>query len=269
MTRPATLPVRRLYETERLRRALDEHGAAYIPGALDARLSANARTAIDALAPVHWDEVHHDPRGLSGGRFLDRYLCVFNRDPYWLGFLDRPGVIELTEAVLGRDCHVIGQTAWRSHAGFRGEPLHVDYLPPGFSGKPVRDEAAAPAFILTVHYYLCDVGPALAPTRVVPGSHRAARAPLLGEQEWRGVRAQPVLAAAGDALVFRSDVWHAGSDNTTADGVRYLLQVHYGRREMAQHFSPYLEWRFDPAVLAAATRRQRRLLGDHEPGAYD
>jgi hypothetical protein len=38
---------------------------------------------------------------------------------------------------------------------------------------------------------------------------------------------------------------------------------------MAQHFSPYFEWRFNPAAIAAATKRQQRLLGDHEPGAYD
>ena len=42
-----------------------------------------------------------------------------------------------------------------------------------------------------------------------------------------------------------------------------------GRREMAQHFSPFMEWRFNPDVLAAASKRQRRLLGDHDPGAYD
>jgi hypothetical protein len=51
--------------------------------------------------------------------------------------------------------------------------------------------------------------------------------------------------------------------------VRYILQVHYGRREMAQHFSPFMDWRFDAAVLRAASKRQRRLLGEHEPGAYD
>jgi ectoine hydroxylase-related dioxygenase (phytanoyl-CoA dioxygenase family) len=89
------------------------------------------------------------------------------------------------------------------------------------------------------------------------------------ETQWQAREPQVVLASAGDALVFRSDVWHAGSDNRTASDVRYLLQVHYGRREMAQHFSPYMSWRFNPAVLAAASPRQRRLLGDHDPGAYD
>jgi hypothetical protein len=38
---------------------------------------------------------------------------------------------------------------------------------------------------------------------------------------------------------------------------------------VAQKFSPYLDWQFHPEVLAACTARQRRLLGDHGPGAYD
>jgi ectoine hydroxylase-related dioxygenase (phytanoyl-CoA dioxygenase family) len=126
-----------------------------------------------------------------------------------------------------------------------------------------------PPFIVTAHFYLSDVTPELAPTRIVPGSHRAGRAPHAHEREWNGRAPETVLARAGDALLFRSDVWHGGSSNTSAGCVRYLLQVHYGRREMAQHFSPFLDWRFDPAVLAAATKRQRSLLGDHQPGPYD
>jgi ectoine hydroxylase-related dioxygenase (phytanoyl-CoA dioxygenase family) len=225
-----------------------------------------ARGKIDALTPVHWDEVHlaNEMRA----RFLDRYLCVFNRDAYWLQFLDRPGIIDVADAALGTDCHVIGQTAWRSHPGFVGEPLHVDYVPPLRSVAPQSDCAAA-IFILTVHFYLCEVTRELAPTRIIAGSHRAARAPQRGESEWNGHAAEPVLADAGDALLFRSDLWHAGSDNLTCADVRYLLQVHYGRREMAQHFSPFMHWRFAPHVLATASKRQRRLLGDHEPGAYD
>lgn len=265
----AALPQHAMYETDALVRALDEHGAALIPGALDRALTARTRAAIDALRPVHWDECHRDARGLGGGRALDRYLCVFNRDPYWLPFLDRPGLIDLAQAALGADCHVIGMTAWRNHPGYVGDPLHADYLPFEWPEGALRAPVRIPPFILTVHYYLCDVSPALAPTRIVPGSHRAGRAPRAGEQDWRGVAPRPVLARDGDALVFRSDVWHAGSDNTTRRGVRYLLQVHYGRREMAQHYSPFIGWRFDAAVLAAASPRQRRLLGDHEPGAYD
>jgi ectoine hydroxylase-related dioxygenase (phytanoyl-CoA dioxygenase family) len=258
-----------IHQVDEVLAALDEDGAAIVSDAVPHATCHEARAKIDALTPVHWDEAHDDPRGLAAGRSLDRYLCVFNRDSYWLQFLDRPGVIDVAEAALGRDCHIIGETAWRSHPGFEGEPLHVDFLPLTWSEGAVTDALRVPPFILTAHFYLNDVTADLAPTRIVAASHRAGRAPTGSENEWRGRPAEAVLARAGDCLVFRSDVWHAGSDNRTRAEVRYLLQVHYGRREMAQHFSPFVEWRFNPAVLAAATARQRRLLGDHAPGAYD
>lgn len=253
-----------VYETEAIVAALEHDGCALVAAAITPEQCTHARAHIDALEPVYWDETH-----ARNGRRLDRYLNVFNRDPYWLPFIDRPGIIEAAEATLGSDCHIIGETAWRSHPGFKGEPLHVDYAPVAWRDGTLPHDIRIPVFVLTVHFYLNDVTADLAPTRVVPGSHRAGRAPRADETGWRGRAAETVLAAAGDALLFRSDLWHAGSDNRSAGGVRYLLQVHYGRREMAQHFSPYLDWRFDPRVLAAASRRQRRLLGDHGPGAYD
>jgi hypothetical protein len=254
-----------LYETDALAGALDTDGCALIANAVPQRLCEDARTKIDALAPRHWDAVHDTPESPA----LDRFLCVFNRDPFWLAFLDRPGVIDLAERVLGPDCHVIGETAWRSHPGFRGEALHVDHLPLTWPQGALPDTVRVPAFILTAHFYLNEVTGDLAPTRIVPGSHRAGRAPCENERGWNGREPETVLAAAGDCLVFRSDLWHAGSDNVSAGRIRYLLQVHYGVRAAARHFSPFMAWRFDPDGLAAASKRQRRLLGDHEPGAYD
>lgn len=78
-----------------------------------------------------------------------------------------------------------------------------------------------------------------------------------------------MLCQAGDALVFRSDVWHGAGANSSTSGERDMLQVHYGRRMVAQKFSPYLSWQFNPHVLEAATPRQRRLLGEHEEAEYD
>lgn len=256
-----------VYETDAMVRALDVDGCALVANALTREQCDAACERIDALTPLHWDEARG--RTDAPDRRLDRYLNVFNRDPFWLAFLDRPGLIDLAEAVLGADCHIIGETAWRSHPGHVGDALHADYAPVQWAEGALPAEVRVPVFILTVHYYLNGVTAELAPTRVVPGSHRAGRSPCAGETSWRGVQPETVLAGAGDALVFRSDLWHGGSDNTSAAGVRYLLQVHYGRRETAQHFSPYLEWRFDAAVLAAATKRQRRLLGEHEPASYD
>ncbi|TLX58460.1 dioxygenase [Stutzerimonas nosocomialis] len=240
--------------------ALHRDGFVLLRGVLDAGRIAELHEAIDALRPEHWDYT-----GL-----VDHYKCVFNRDPLWLPYLDLPGVIELAEAALGADCHVIGQTAWRCHPGFIGGDLHQDYqvmeLPESLLADP---DFRVPMQILTAHLFIDRITEDLCPTCVIPGSHRAGRAPAEGETHWRGRAAEPVLCEAGDVLLFRSDLWHAGSRNLSGDRIRYLLQVHYGRRMVAQKFSPYLQWRFDPRVLAAATPRQRRLLGDHEPSEYD
>ncbi len=264
--RPARDCIRRhaIHDIAGMLGALEADGFAIAAAALTPALIEQGRAMTDALQPLHWDEVHED-----GGRCMDRYLCVFNRDPFWLEFVDRPGIIDVAEAALGHDCHVIGQTAWRSLPGFLGDRLHVDYLPVARAPDMPPELPRVPIFILTAHFYLSDVTPDLAPTCVVPASHLAGRAPRAEESAWNGREAMPVLAHAGECLLFRSDLWHAGSANRHANAVRYLLQVHYGRREMAQHFSPCLDWRFNPAVIAAATKRQRRLLGDHEPGAYD
>ena len=134
---------------------------------------------------------------------------------------------------------------------------------------------AAPGFTLpmqicTAHFYLSDITAELCPTKVLPGSHKSGRYPQRRrEATWQGRGVESVLCRAGDVLFFRSELWHSGSANITTDQVRYLLQVHYGRRMVAQKFSPYIEWEFNREVIEACSPRQLRLLGDHQPGAYD
>lgn len=244
---------------ERLQ-ALHQQGFVLLPGVLDAPRVAAVRAAIDALRPIHWD--------YQGS--LDHYKCVFNRDPFWLPYLDLPPVIELAEAALGDDCHVIGQTAWRCHPGLVGSELHLDHLPMALPSSLLDDPAfELPMQICTAQLYLNDIDAELAPTRVIPGSHRAGRPPVAGERDWRGREPEPIFCRAGDLLFFRSELWHAGSPNLSPTRSRYMLQIHYGRRMVAQKFSPYLAFRFDPAVLAACTPRQRRLLGEHAEAEYD
>lgn len=238
--------------------ALHEDGFVLLPGLLDAAQVAEVRGLIDDLRPIHWDY-----EGL-----VDHYKCVFNRSPRWLPYLDPPGLIEVAEAALGEDCHVIGQTAWRCHPGFIGGDMHQDYLPLRLPEALLLGGFELPMFICTAQVYLDDIDRELCPTWVIPGSHRAGRAPHPDERSWRGRAAEPVLCRTGDCLLFRSDLWHSGSRNLS-QRTRYLLQVHYGRRMVAQKFSPYLDWRFDPEVLAACTPRQRRLLGGHEAAEYD
>lgn len=242
-------------------RALHQDGFVLLRQVLPPQQVEAVRAAIDALEPTHWD---------YQGLVDDHYKCVFNRSPFWLPLLDPPGVIELAEACLSADCHVIGQTAWRSHPGFVGGELHVDYMPMELpEALQLEHSFELPMQVCTAHIYLDCIDADLCPTRVIPGSHRAGRKPRPGEIHWQGREPQPVLCDAGDVLMFRSDLWHAGSRNRTPDRSRYLLQTHYGRRMVAQKFSPYLQWRFNPDVVAAATQRQRRLLGEHEAAEYD
>jgi hypothetical protein len=253
------LPTYRPDETTAMLEALHRDGFVLIPGVLSPAEVDAARREIDRLEPIHWDFT---------GR-TDHYKNIFNRDPFWLSYLDRVGVIDAAEAALGDDCHIIGETAWRSHPGHRGVGLHLDYLPMTMPEGGWPAGCRVPMFLCTAHYYLSPITLDLCPTYVIPGSHRAGRRPARFEGDWEGRLPQPVLCNAGDVLFFRSDLWHSGSSNRTAAEVRYLLQVHYGRREMAQHFAPYLDWRFNPAVVACCSPRKRRLLGDHARGAYD
>lgn len=253
------LPTYDWKDGDRMLEAMHVDGFVLIPQLLQSSEIQVARDKIDRLTPMGWDFT-----GLT-----DHYKNVFNRDPFWLSFLDHKGVIDLAERALGSDCHIIGETAWRSHPGHRGVELHLDYLPMEWPAPGVPPDIRVPMFICTAHFYLSVQTEELCPTHVIPGSHKAGRHPAPLEKHWRDRLLQPILCQAGDVLVFRSDLWHSGSDNRTCDQVRYLLQVHYGRREMAQHFSPFLDWRFNPEVIVACNSRQRRLLGDHSEGAYD
>jgi ectoine hydroxylase-related dioxygenase (phytanoyl-CoA dioxygenase family) len=149
------------------------------------------------------------------------------------------------------------------------QSFHSDYQPIELPSEVMADpRVEVPVFTATAHYYLNDLDEALGPTQFIPGSHRAGRPPRAGETSWQGVEGQNILCNAGDVVLFRSDVWHRGTANISSR-TRYLLQVHYGRRMVVQKFPPYLDFQFDPDILAQATPRQRRYLGEHPFSNYD
>lgn len=246
--------------------AMEEDGYAFLPGLLSPGEIAELRAAMDRLSanPASYDR--HDT---AGGFFNKSINNAFNRDPVFLPYVDRPGVIELAEAIHGSDCHIIGMTAWMTGPGRPDQPLHADWQPITLPPEVMRmPSVKIPIYISTAHFYLDDLDEALGPTQFIPGSHMAGRAPN-GEMAFNGVGPRSVLCKAGDAVVFRSEVWHRGTANRS-QRVRYLLQVHYAQRMITQKFPPYLNrFQFDPAILARATPRQRRLLGEHTPSNYD
>jgi len=249
--------------------ALEQDGYVYFPGALSREETVELRTAMDRLeaCPDEFDR-HTDP---GSHDFLNKSINnVFNRDPVFLSYLDRPEVIEVVEAAHGPDCHVIGMTAWLTGPGRPDQGVHVDWQPLELPTEVMDDpRVELRVYITTAHFYLDDIYEELGPTQFIPGSHRAGRGPSNGESTWRGVEPRSTMCSAGDAVLFRYEVWHRGTANTSGQ-VRYLLQVHYAQRMITQKFPPYLNrFQFDTEILSRATDRQRRLLGEHVQSNYD
>jgi hypothetical protein len=199
--------------------ALHDDGFALIPNVLSADEVATARAAIDRLEPFGFDAL-----GAT-----DHYKCVFNRDVFWLNMLDRAGVVDLAEAAMGKECHIIGQTAWRSHPGHDGWAPHTDRT---FVEVPedlvLEGRVKLPIYLCTAHFYLSDITEELCPTYVI-------RAAINRVVAWCGAPTRtrhgtvaswsPVLCKAGDVLFFRSEIWHSGSLNKTANETRYFCKT--------------------------------------------
>ena len=267
------LPLIAYSDRENQVKAMEEDGYAYLPKVINTEQLAELRDAMDGLTaiPASFDRHSVPDVSLKGNNgFLNKHINnAFNRDPVFLHYLDMSPVIELAEAVHGKDCHVIGMTAWVTGPGRPDQGLHTDWLPIPLPADVLADtRVKVPIFITTAHYYLDDLYEDLGPTKFVPGSHLSGRSPD-GETQWKGAQEQSILCNAGDVVIFRSEVWHRGTANRS-NQTRYLLQVHYANRMITQKFPPYLNrFQFNESILEQATERQQRLMGNHRPGAYD
>ena len=148
--------------------AVEQDGYVYLPRVLGSDQVAELREHMGRLEPLaeSFDSGPDPKRG-----FLNRAINnAFNRDPHFVQFLDYPGVIEIAEALLGADCHVIAMTSWLTGPGRPDQVLHADYqpltLPEDVMGDP---RVRVPVYIATAHYYLDDLAEEIGPTRFIPG----------------------------------------------------------------------------------------------------
>jgi len=264
---PDTIDLIVKHEREARRVAVEQDGFAYFPGVVGSSVVGQLRTAFDRLTanPESFD--HHDTPEDRG--FLNKHINnAFNFDPVFLRCMDLPGVIDTAEDVLGDDCHVLAMTAWITGPGRPDQDLHCDWIPMTMPADVLADPRInVPAFIVTAHLYLNDMYEDLGPTKIVPGSHKSGRNPD-GDTHWGGIGEKSILCKAGDVVMFRSDVWHRGSANKSVED-RYLIQVNYSQRVIAQRFPPYLnKFQFNPEIVSMASPRQIRLMGDHVSGNY-
>jgi ectoine hydroxylase-related dioxygenase (phytanoyl-CoA dioxygenase family) len=250
---------------------LEQDGFTLLPGVLAGDEIAALREEIDAVFAAS------EPERSRTDKAEFRYEML-NRSAACQAVVGHPAILEVIEPLLGEDCHVIANTAWRNPPDFGGGPWHCDAGPhvPRPAGVPWDDRIPYPVFAIGAHLYLQDCDEADGPTAVVPGSHRSGRlAPFdrMNDPDlsYDGRPPVHVTARAGDVALFVSDAWHRGLPARDDGRGRYFLQVHYGRRDLAQRLrTTDRAHQLSPEAVARATdERARALVGLHDPYFYD
>jgi Phytanoyl-CoA dioxygenase (PhyH) len=250
---------------------LECEGWTVVRGVFTPEAIAELREEIDAVFEAY------PPERTREDKVEFRYELL-NRSAASQRATAHPQILEVIEPLLGEDCHVIANTAWRNPSAFEGGPWHCDAGPhiPRPEGVPWDDRIPYPVFAVGAHLYLWDCPVECGPTAVVPGSHRSGRlAPrdrlFDPELDYDGRPAVLLTAQAGDVALFVSDVWHRGTPAGPEGTGRFFLQCHYGRRDIAQRLRTTAECHqlSADAVARATTDRERALVGLHDPYFYD
>ena len=249
---------------------LEREGWAIVPGVLGPHDLAALKAEVAEVFETSSPDREHDVKG-------EFRHGMFNRSALSQAAIGARAILDVIEPLLGEDCHVIANTAWRNVAGHQGGPWHIDAGPhvPRAQGVAWPDAISYPVFAIGMHLFLEDCPLEAGPTAVLPGSHRSGTTPP-GDRVWDTSltyddRAPAILAAkAGDAAFFVSDAWHRGTAAQEGFG-RFFLQAHYGRRDLAQRVFPTGE--VSHATAAATDRavepRARTLIGLHPIRFYD
>lgn len=259
---------------------LERHGYALLQAVFSPDEVKTLRSEIEAV----YDTLPGDARNprLDAELREDFRYEMLNRSAACQRVVGDRRLLDVIEPLLGEDCHLIANTAWRNpprdaHRHGSGN-WHIDAGPhvPRAEGVPWDDRIPYPVFAVAVHLYLVDCPIECGPTAVIPGSHRSGRHPPFDRLQdldltCDGVGALPLTARAGDVALFVSDVWHRRLPTHEADTGRFFLQLHYGRRDLAQRLrtTAMVNHVSDAARERADSRRARTVIGLHDPAFYD
>lgn len=259
---------------------LERDGCAVIRSAFTSAEIDALRTDIERV----FDELPPDERGDGGNadHWAPFRYEMLNRSQEARRAISSRVILDVLEPLLGEDCHVIANTAWRQApepSTHGGRFWHIDAGPhiPRSPDVAWDDRIPYPVFAVAAHILLIDCPLDAGPTGVLPGSHRSGQAPPRDRLDddgltWVGKPARPLTGEAGDVALFVSDVWHRRLPSGPADPGRFFLQCHYGRRDLAQRIRTTAEVHHlsdDAVAWAGDDGRKRALLGLHPPGFYD
>ena len=239
-TRPTTAP---LLDLER-------DGYAVLPGAVDADTVAELAQAVDGV----WQRRRIGPP--RAGVAPLHLLAFLGEDDRFLQLVDRRPVLDVLVDALGDNiflyhCHLdvhppvtepTRSWMWHQDGGIQNRDLETH---------------PRPRLSLKVAYFLSD---ASEPDRgnfvVLPGSHHrdAVHRPADGSNDVPG--ATPILAAAGDAVIFDRRLWHMRSDNRSTVTRRAVFLAYTYR-----WIRPRDELPLPDTMVAAMSPAQRQLVG--------
>ena len=267
--------------TSEASQTLEELGYAHIEGAFESNEVAVLSDELHALFESTQPEVRME--GSTVEDYSDFRYAALNRSAAAQSAIAHPKILEVIEPLLGEDCHVVSNTAWRNRperekAPFDvGNPWHIDAGPhvPRPFGVPWDERIPYPIFMIGAHILLQDCGIESGPTGFIPRSHASGRLPpepdATGMITYEGEEAVAPIGWAGDVVFFVSDVWHRRMPTSEDDQGRFFLQVQYGRRDIAQRIrlTSDVNHLSDEAIARAVTDRERTLVGLHAAGFYD
>jgi hypothetical protein len=256
--------------TDTHRDQLLRHGYAIVPNFLTADELAAARadflryypTAEELRAtPQRYGAIFEDPEHLQVEfPFAADVLNDVSTHPEIVGFVER---------LLGTRDVLLSQAAiWAKYAGTGDfeQGLHLDYQ--GNTLVVPRDDGAYRQVNMILYY--TDVGEDFGPTYVVsqektkdlpmwPTHRTRKKSPELYRHE------KPVLASAGDLLIFSMRTWHRASDMAADFGARF--SHHFVWRAASHGFQGYHQWSQMgekpelQSFIERATPKQREILG--------
>lgn len=246
------------------------HGFVVVPGVLTADELVRARHGMSQYFPTA-EELAATPQRYGFVLEDPEHLQV--EFPFAADVLNdvstHPKLIAFVERVLGTRDILLSQAAvWAKYAGSGDfdQGLHLDYQ--GNTLVVPRDDGDFRQVNMILYY--TDVTPDLGPTFVV-SQEKTRNLPPWPTHRTRkkdgGLykHERPVLANAGDLLVFSMRTWHRASDMTADSGVRF--SHHFVWRAAAHGFQGYQQWSSkgeNPDLqrfVERATPRQRELLG--------
>jgi hypothetical protein len=173
---------------------LDRDGFVVVPGALDAAWLQRLRLAFEH-APVQRDGTQHVTLGADMPELAA-----------WAALKEHPAVLAAARHVLGSSFHVRDLHGRNPLPGFGQQGLHADWMERADAGR---------FFVVTAIWMIDAFTVENGATRLVPGTHRVARAIPRSLAQPASVHPDERIATgdAGSVLVFNGHTWHAGRRN--------------------------------------------------------